>query len=61
MVFVVALSCLLSVYEGLHPTQEEMGSALKWIAARVLPPSKNPVPFFSFQYNGKPSASLLAT
>jgi alpha-galactosidase len=58
--WIVALPCAKA---AVTPTAEEMAQARGWMAARFedVPEAKTTGPFFSFIYDGKPSAELLKT
>jgi alpha-galactosidase len=60
---VLAASCALSpnLAQAVAPTPDELARSRSWAAARfdLAAAAKNFVPFFSFQYDGKPSSELL--
>ena len=60
---IAMVACITaSPLRAVSPTPAEMAEAQQWSEKlEQLPPAKGQQPFFSFTYDGKPSAELLAT
>jgi hypothetical protein len=58
----IAALCILSpqLAWAIAPTADELADARQWMAANCEN-AKSPATFFSFTYDGKPSAEVLAT
>lgn len=58
----MAALCILSPQfaKAVAPTVDEMAGARQWVATN-FENAKSPAPFFSFTYDGKPAAEVLAT